>query len=248
MHHVSRFSKTAAVLCTACVSSIAQIVITDGSFEGISRTVTSPFLGGTTTNSIGAWTASASGLTGLRSSITAGTLLGGPLPEQGSYDLKFSVPVGLGASQSISQTLSVSLAPNTMYRLSVWVSAGSTVSLLNSASLQLRAGGNTVASLNGTSIASLLNPNGSFSQVSLQYQTGTTVPTGNIGLYFGMSSLAALGGNVYLDNFQLTATSLYTTAVPEPESYAIASGAALIGFAWLRHHRRKTVTSKTEIR
>lgn len=216
------------------VATLGQIVITDPGFEGLSRTISSPALGGTATGTIGAWNVSVTSLAGLNASVAAGNLLGGPTPPEGTRDLRLSVPIGFGASESISQTLSASLSANTEYRLSVWISAGSTVSLLSSGSLQLRAGGNPLTSLTGTSLTSLINPNGSFSKVTLVYQTGSQPISGLMGIYFGVSSTATIGGNIYLDNFQLTSTSIGVSPIPEPESYAIASGVCLASFAWLR--------------
>src|SRR5882724_183646 len=83
----------------------ANIAIPDSSFENLSAGVSSPsgLALGTNSGLIGAWTAAASGLAGLGSSITAGNSLGGPPADDGSYYVRLFLPAAAGLSLSLSQ-------------------------------------------------------------------------------------------------------------------------------------------------
>jgi hypothetical protein len=226
----SLFSGAAAV-------QAANINIPDFSFEGITASVSSPngLSLGTNSGPIGAWSAQAGGLVGLNSSVASGTAgsLGAPAGADGNYVVGITLPVGAGASASLSQTLSDVFLPNSRYVLSLEIDPGTSANLLSGSSLQLEAGSTSVASLSGTDFLSLLNPNGTFQTVTLTYETGSAPPSGNIGIDFDANSVAGVGGKIFLDNFQLT-----VNPVPEPQPIALMSMGLLLAIGWAKYSAR----------
>jgi hypothetical protein len=220
----------AALLASSTITQAISLQVQNNSFENITASVSAPTslgvtLAGTNTTSFGAWTATAgASLAGLSpSSISAGTgiSLGGPTPTDGSFDARISLSSGVGASVSLSQILNSTFLPNSSYTLSFDLDAGANVALLGQAVLELRAGSSTVASLSSSSLLSLLDTSSGFQTINLNYVTGDTAPSGNIGLFFGANSLAGVSGNIYFDNVGLTVQT-----VPEP-SFGALMGAGL---------------------
>jgi hypothetical protein len=79
----------------------------------------------------------------------------------------------------------------------------------------------------------------------VDYTTGNTTPTGKIGIRFKASSLLTAGGNIYLDNFQLSAQPVVQTVqsippVPEPGVFTLIS----MGLVLLRLAQRARNPSK----
>lgn len=213
--------------------------IGDASFEGFSTNVTQKtFLGltvaGSTNFNIGAWTASESSIVGLSpSSISTGkkAAQGGPNPTDGLYDARFNLASGVGTTLSLSQTLNTTFQPNTTYALSLDLDAGTVATLLGGASLQLWAGSTSVATLSGATLLTLIDSTSGFQTVELDYVTGNTAPTGNIGISFTASSLLTVVGNIYLDNFRISAVP-NVQPVPEPGTFTMISmGLVLLHFA-----------------
>ena len=128
--------------------------------------------------------------------------------------------------------------PNSIYTLYVGLDHGGLVGLFGGGDLQLQAGGSTVASLSGNSLLSVLNPQSGMQTVSLSFQTGPTAPSGNIGIFFRAGSLAGIGGNVFLDNFQLN-----STPVPEPNSGALSAAFGFTLLLWCQRSRRARTQS-----
>lgn len=176
------------------------INIPNNSFEGLSGTLDAPIVG-TTSNNFGAWSAQVSvvvGLGGQMSVVTGGT------PFDGNSQLKLSVPAGVGATESISQTLTNKYLPNSIYKLSVALSQGAVANLISGTSLNLNAGNVSLGTMGGTQLAAVLNSGTGYQTATLVFKTGNTVPTNNIGISLVTSSVVGVSGNIYVDNFQLT--------------------------------------------
>ncbi len=232
-------SKSALILgglIVSAASSHAQGNVPDGSFEGVTASVTSPTLLTLSTNSgsLGFWTATVGGMAGSEASVAAGTSvsLGGPVPNDGSYLARLSLPAGGSASLALSQTLGDSFLANSLYTLSFDLDQGTSAGLLGGTTVELRAGSSTVASLSGSELLTLLDANDGFQTLNLTYQSGGVAPVGNIGLFIGADSVAGVGGNVFVDNFQLG-----VTPVPEPSPLALGGMSALIIGLWRKRSR-----------
>lgn len=234
-------SSSLAIAACALVGGpvLGQVVITvpDGSFEGITASVVAPPILGTVSGPIGSWNATASGILDVGTSVSSGEL--GPPPPHGTYALEISLPIGVGVSAGISQTLAAeTFQPNSIYTLSVYLDQGTAVGLIQGTRLDLLAGGTPVASLIGDTLVTILDGVAGYQQVSLNFQTGSTPPSGNIGIGFSSSALLSIDGNVYADNFTLT-----VSPVPEPQEYAMLGGAGLLAFGLWRRVCRRSVTT-----
>lgn len=198
-------------LLTASVSiSVAQatnINLPDGNMEGLSSVIYPPLLLGSTKGYMGAWSVEMSGLLSLGGHVETGTAgtLNGPAAPVGTNELDIDLPASVLVSASISQVLTNTFyQPNSTYRLSVELDPSSAVGLLNGASLNLNAGGSTLASLSGATLVSLFTGPGSYQTVALTYKTGNSVPTNAVGVALAAAGLASVAGHIYVDNFQLS--------------------------------------------
>jgi PEP-CTERM motif len=165
----------------------------------------------------------------------------GPIPgwtstggQQGSWQPSsayFSSPVPDGSivaysnGGTISQTLSASLLADTLYTLSVAVgnrldavSGGFATTYI----IQLFAGNTLLNSITGSNTDI---PLGTFQDVSFNYMSGVTLPSGNLSI-----ALSSVGPQSDFDNVRLTATS-----VSEPGSLTmLAAGLGLALFVFRR--------------
>jgi hypothetical protein len=220
--------------------SADPILIPDGSFEGITATVSSPTLGGTNTGSIGAWSASALGTVSLLSSVSSGdasSFLLAPTPDDGNFIAQIFLPAGIGASVSLSQTLTDTFSAQSIYTLTVEIDQG-VINLLDQGSLELLADSTVVASLSGTNLqTSIGNTTTGFTTVTLTYQTDSAPPEGNIGIAFSAASGAGTSGRAYLDNFHLN-----VAPIPEPNSIGLIAVSLflLLPFEFWRRHSKIT--------
>src|SRR5262245_9801620 len=96
-----------ALIATTLTATAAQIVIPSGSFEGITSSIEPPFLAGTSTGTIGAWSASYSGLLSLGGSIGSGSAgsLGSPTPAEGTFAVRVELPSNVIAQAKLWQVL-----------------------------------------------------------------------------------------------------------------------------------------------
>jgi hypothetical protein len=128
---------------------------------------------------------------------------------------------------TISQTLSASLAANTLYTLTVAVGNRLDAVVNNLATtyiIQLFAGNTLLNSITGSNTTI---PLGTFMDVSFNYLAGVTLPPGNLSIV-----LNSVGSQSDFDNVRLTATP---TSVPEPSSLALmAAGLGLALFVFRR--------------
>jgi len=165
----------------------------------------------------------------------------GPIPDwtttggqQGSWQPSsayFSSPVPDGSlvaysnGGTISQTLSDSLLANTLYTLSVALGNRFDVISNNLATtylIQLFAGNTLLNSITGSN--ALITP-GTFMDVSFNYLSGATLPSGNLSIV-----LSSVGPQSDFDNVRLT-----TTSVAEPGSLTLlAAGLGLALFVFRR--------------
>lgn len=121
---------------------------------------------------------------------------------------------------SISQTLGVSLLPNSTYTLSVFV--GDRLDNENTSySLSLLAGSTTLCTFGG--LNSAITP-GTFADETCTYHSGASVPTGDLSIV-----LTSAGTQTDFDNVSLDVASV---VVPEPSSMALLA-AGLLGVALL---------------
>ena len=141
-----------------------------------------------------------------------------------------SVPDGSLVAYSnggtISQTLSASLAANTLYTLSVAVGNRLDAVVNNLATtyiIQLFAGNTLLNSITGSNTTI---PLGTFMDVSFNYLAGVTLPAGNLSIV-----LSSVGPQSVFDNVRLDATS-----VSEPGSLTLL--AAGLGLALFMIRRR----------
>ena len=130
---------------------------------------------------------------------------------------------------SISQTLGVSLDPNSMYTLSVFV--GNRLDNRNTDySISLLAGSTTLCSFSASNAS--ITP-GSFTDETCTFQSGSTLATGNLSIV-----LSATGVQGDFDNVSLTEVS--TVSTPEPSSLALlATGFLCVGLLFARLNRKQ---------
>ena len=197
-------------LCSATTSA-AVVNINNASFENDS------LIAGSWTNYvINGWTISGGGGAGTFNPI-------GSLP-QGTY---YGSNVAWSNGSSISQTLTATLAANTVYTLSV--------DLLNRSQIQNQS--STLAFYAGNNLlASTVIRGGAPSTAVLQ---SLTFSTGISNSFVGQNLkvlLVAGGAQSDWDNVQLTAVA----AVPEPETYAmLLAGLGMIGAAVKRRKAKQ---------
>jgi PEP-CTERM motif len=130
---------------------------------------------------------------------------------------------------TISQTLSDSLLANTLYTLTVavgnrldTVTGGFATTYI----IQLFAGNTLLNSITGSNTTI---PLGTFMDVSFNYLSGNTLPSGNLSIV-----LSSVGPQSDFDNVRLTATSA-ATSVSEPGSLTLlAAGLGLALFVFRR--------------
>ena len=132
---------------------------------------------------------------------------------------------------SISQTLGVSLDPNSMYTLSVFV--GDRLDHRNADfSIALLAGSTTLCSFSASNAS--ITP-GSFADETCTFQSGSTLPTGDLSI-----ALSATGTQGDFDNVSLTEVS--TVSTPEPSSLALlATGFLCVGLLFALLNRKQRI-------
>jgi hypothetical protein len=221
--------------------SMGSNLLSDSNFTGLSLTTCSSPTGlfsGTETNTanFGVWSVSAAGTAVLGSSIEVATdaQLGWPTPLFGTNEIEIALPLlNVGGNVGISQTLSQQLAANSIYDVSISIDPVAGLSLLDQSSLQLMAGGTVVDSVSDASLAQLDTGSG-YQTINLQYETGSTPPTGNIGVAFDSSSLSSISGDMFLDDMQLN-----VTAAPEPSDLLPVCGVSLLAInIWKKRSKR----------
>jgi len=203
------------------------ITIPDGSFEGVTASVAPPLLLGENTNAIGHWTGVMGGLLAVGGSMSSGTYtaLNGPLPPSGNYELQIQLPANAAAAATLSQVLTNTYAPNSIYTLTVDMEKTVAADLVSSTTLSLTAGGVTLTNLSSTAIGSVLGTSTAFETVQLTYVTGATAPTNSgIGITLNAAGVASVAGDLYVDNFRLTVTpiQIQLSVTPMESSGAIS--------------------------
>lgn len=203
---INAFVLASSVIAILLSTKAADITVPSGSFSGITTNINVPFLLGTGGGSIGAWTGQISSLLSANGSIRCGsaTSLGGPAPLQGNYETDVHLPLGLATSASIAQVLTNAWLPNSTYTLSVGLAEVDAANLLSSGTLALQVGTTNVATLSGATLLGLLNDPTNMQSVALVYKTGNTVPTNGVGISLSLASTLSVGGDVYVNDFQLS--------------------------------------------
>jgi hypothetical protein len=197
----------ASLFAGLAMAHAADINVPDGNFQNVNAMVTPPLIG-TANGSIGAWSVQYANLAGLDGQIASSNAATANWPAppygSGSYELEIALPASVDDSATLSQALTNLLQPNSVYTLSVEINQEATANLLSGSTLSLVAVGSTnLASIGGTALANLFTNLSGFQTVTLTYKTGNTVPTNAIGISFEADGLANLGGDIFLDNFQL---------------------------------------------
>jgi hypothetical protein len=200
------------LVCTTVPAFADNIPITNASFETTSPLIPcgtgcvynyGPIPGWTTTGVSGSWQPTAVSF--------------GSAPD-GSF-------IAYSNGGSISQTLSSSLAANTLYTLAVDVGNRldtARYGLATTYVIQLFAGNTLLNSITGSNTTI---PLGSFVDESFNYLSGVTLPAGNLSIV-----LSSVGPQSDFDNVRLTATP-----VPEPGSLTLlAAGLGLALFVFRR--------------
>ena len=204
-------------IITICISLFINVAMTravninipDYNFQNVSASLNGPVLG-TASGQIGTWSAAFTNLVSLSlftpDQIASSNVVtaGWPAPPDGAAnELEMAMPGSIMSSASISEALTNQWQPNSVYTLSVDVDEQQVLGLISGASLSLYAVGSTnMASLNGATLT-LPNNSTNFVRISLTYETPNIVPTNAIGISLNMDGVAT-GGNLYVDNFQLT--------------------------------------------
>lgn len=209
----------------------APVTIQNASFESPSGSAPNGLFDSSSGN-IGSWNYQRTGL--LAQTLTDVSFQSSALATSGSNVATFDFLASALGGVSLSQTLGVSLLPNTLYTLTFDADQYSAVNLLTSASVSLLSGGLAVATLSDSTFLSLLDGTNGLSQVMLQYQTGTDVPVGNVGILFTVGGVAqVLGAGLVIDNLQLDATTFSSSPAPSGLigchiNYVPTSGPAII--------------------
>jgi hypothetical protein len=134
-------------------------------------------------------------------------------------------------SGAITQTLGVSLLPNSVYTLSVDVGRRVDVVAANY-SLNLLDGSNVFCTSGSNSNGSITA--GTFADITLTCATGATVPGGFLGIEF-----TGDGRQIDFDNVQLD-VSTSTVSTPEPSALALTFvGLFMGGLLFVRSRRRQ---------
>lgn len=190
-----------------------SITIPDFSFESFTTNISATGFLSSKSGTIGNWNAQTAGILSGTASIISGTAASFGLPSapDGSYVTKMTLPGSVGATTDLSQGLAVSFLPSSVYTLSFSVNPLSDATLLANTTLNLKAGGITVASSVLTGLTANI-----FQTFTLTYTTGVTPPIGSIGIDLNSFSLIGGGGSFYADNF-----ALKVVPVPEPKTYAL---------------------------
>jgi hypothetical protein len=195
------------LLAGIAVARAANINIPDGSFQFVSAVLNGPIVGQANGN-LGAWSAQFNGLLNVDAQLAASNAaaVGWVTPPDGrAYELKITLPASVEANAEISQNLTNQLQPDSVYTLSVDLNPQTALDLLSGSSLNLYAVGSTnLASMGGTNLVDVFTNGSGFQTVTLTYKTPNTVPTNALGVSFGASGVASLGGSLYVDNFQLS--------------------------------------------
>ncbi len=179
--------------------------------------------------SIGAWEYTRTGA--LPATLTDVTFGSWGNATDGSNAATLTFLAGVAAEVSIYQNLGTSFLSNSLYTLSFDAGQASVLSLLSGASASIYANSAPVATLSGSSLVSLLDLNGNLTGFTLNFTTGETVPSGDIGIGFSAGGVAeVIGSGLVIDNVRLN-----VSPVPEPGT------AMLIGLTgmWLLTNRRR---------
>ena len=139
-------------------------------------------------------------------------------------------------SGSISQTLGVSILPDSIYTLSVDVGRRNDVAGVNY-SLNLLAGSNAFCTQSGSNSTIAA---GTFSEITLICTTGASVPAGLLGI-----ELTGASRQVNFDDVQLSVTSA-AVVTPEPGTLALTFVSLLVGgLLFVRSRRNQYLQSAT---
>jgi hypothetical protein len=190
------------------VAGAASINIPDGNFQNITGVLNAP-LTGILGGNIGDWSVQFNDVlnAGGQIAVSNAAAVGWVTPPSGSgNEMKISLPLSVAASATISENLTNQLQPDSVYTLSVDIDAGSTLDLLDNASLNLYsvAGSTNLASLQGETLVSVMVGGSSgYQTATLTYKTPNTVPSTAIGVSLDASGVGD-SGTIYVDNFQLT--------------------------------------------
>ncbi len=186
----------------------------DGTYHGIATLLAAPELTVSTTGGFSGGSGTISGIVGVN-------LLG--LGLTNNYGWFF-------------QQTSLTYNANTLYTLTADISTGGVInplSLLSNDGVGISLTNNgdnvTAASTDPGAILSLIALSGNFYQATLQFQTGATAPTGDIGIRLFDEPTGLLTANL-LSAVTFSNVNLGATATPEPATMALSGlGLVLVG-------------------
>lgn len=212
-------------------------ILSDGSTVGVNA----PLLIGSNSGTFNNWTLTASSLLAVPLVVPARAEIinptgPGPVNISGSNIglLRSNGLAGVGTTGTAFQDLGVSYTANSRYSLSADVGLENIASALSDFGLNLMNGSNTTATLNKSSLISLLVDSDSLVHVTLTFDTNSSPPSGNVGVEFFETSLAGVAGAFMFDN-----VSLNVTAIPEPATIALIGLSMLGGAGTYWRHRRQ---------
>lgn len=180
-----------------------EVTISSSSFELASDQLNNSFINPQLSGAFGDWQAT-------RDAVV---LTGATVPRMGVSEYLYAsdgTHVGfvnfiaaVNGSGTFTQTLDDEFLPNTTYRFQVDVGIAGIATLLPEIELTLSAGGTTVGSMDDCDLLTILDLGSGSQEISFEFTTGDSPPTGNIEIELKASSLLGLLCGVGFDNVRL---------------------------------------------
>lgn len=179
--------------------------LNNSSFESQNGSLPTPLLFPPMSGTIGGWHLQR---TGLLQPLTGATvpqvgIQSSVLATDGNRLAYVSFPLSVLGTATFSQTLNMSLHPETHYALKVDVIDLHVGSVLPDLEFRVLAGGTLVATSSTASLLKILDLNSDTREYSVRFKTGPTPPTGNIRVELHARSLLGLLAGVGFDRVRL---------------------------------------------